>query len=102
MTAPQLAQEVAAIEERKAATQQQQQQVRNLRNSAADPWTQEDNRLQQSYIADHSTTSGGGYSSPYRPPSNTAPVRRPHTGAPDMGYLVGPVGGVTMMFGGGF
>ena len=104
MTAPQLAQEVAAIEERKAATQQQQQQVRNLRNTAADPWTQGDNRLQQAYIADHNTTSGGGggYSSPYRPPSNQRPFEGLHTGAPDMGYMVGPFGGVSMMFGGGF
>jgi hypothetical protein len=102
MTAPQLAQEVAAIEERRAATEQQQQQVRNMRNSATDPWTQGDKRLQQAYIADHSVSAGGGYSSPYRPPSNKRPFEGVHTGAPDMGYMVGPFGGVSMMFGSGF
>ncbi|MGD9721084.1 MAG: hypothetical protein AB7O59_03400 [Pirellulales bacterium] len=98
MTAPQLEQQIAAIEGRRAAAQQQQAQVQQLRDSAPNPWAQNTKLAEEAYIRDHSVQTGG-YSSPYRSPSFERPFENVKTG-PDMGMYVSPYGGVGLILGG--
>ncbi len=102
MTAAQLEQEIAAIDQRRAAAQQQAKQVQQLRDSATNPWNQTAKLAEQSYVRDHSPQSGG-YSSPYRAPNNNG--KRPfedYRETPGMGFYVNPYGGVGLFFGHGF
>jgi hypothetical protein len=102
MTAPQLQQEIAAIEGRRLAEERQSKQVQQLRNTSSNPWNQTSKLAEQSYVRDHSP-GAGGYSSPYRAPSNSGkrPFEDVRTGT-NMGFYVNPYGGVGLTFGGGF
>ena len=101
MSADQLRQQIAAIENRRAATEQQQAAVRQLQDSNPNPWTQTSKLSQQAYLRDHAVRSGG-YSSPYRAPATgKRPFQDVRTG-PDIGFYVGAYGGFGMIFNNGF
>jgi hypothetical protein len=100
MTAAQLQQQIAMIEERRAAQSQQQRQVQQLRESAPNPWTQNTKMAEQAYYREH-TMQRSAYSSPYRAPSTERPFENVHTG-PNMDFYVTPYGGVGLMFNNGF
>jgi LPS O-antigen subunit length determinant protein (WzzB/FepE family) len=101
MTAAQLRDEIARIEERRTALERQQAAVQQLHSSSPNPWTQSTKMAQQAYIRDHQAT--GGYSSPYRSPAtNQRPFENVNTMGPNVGYYVGAYGGFGMIFNNGF
>ncbi len=99
MTAGQLQQTIARIEGRVAANQQQATEVEQLRNTAANPWTQSTKMAEQAYMADHSGNVGG-YVSPYSPGGGTG--KRPFEGirtGPQMSIYSGGYGGAGIIMG---
>jgi hypothetical protein len=100
MTADQLRDEIARIQERRGALERQEAAVSQLRATDANPWTQSTKMAQQAYIRDHQAT--GGYSSPYRSPVGKRPFEDVKTTGSNVSYYVGAYGGFGMIFNGGF
>ena len=98
MTAPQLRQLIAQIDEKRAAMSQQQAQVQQLRSGATNPWSQPYNAAQQAYVRDHAAGQSAGYSSPYRAPSNELPFANVKTG-PNLEFYSGSFGQFGVAFG---
>jgi hypothetical protein len=90
MNAMQLQQAIAQLEQKRENVIQQQANVRQLRDSAPNPWTQNEAAAEQAYIRDH-TMQRSAYSSPYRSGTGERPFDNVKTG-PSMSISSGPWG----------
>ena len=97
MNAMELQQAIAQLEQKRENTIQQQANVRELRDSAPNPWTQNEAAAEAAYVRDH-TMQRSAYNSPYRSGTGERPFDNVKTG-PSMGISVGPWGGVWVNMG---
>jgi hypothetical protein len=97
MTAPQLSQQIARIQQKRASLAQEQASYHQLREERVDATLSANSAAQQAYLRDRNQGSANYYSPYVNQQPKALPFANVRTG-PDIGYSVGTFGGFRMYY----
>jgi hypothetical protein len=97
MTAPQLSQQIARIQQKRASLAQEQASYHQLREEQVDATISANSAAQQAYVRDRNLGSANYYSPYVNQAPKAPPFANVRTG-PDIGFSVGTFGGFRMYY----
>jgi hypothetical protein len=97
MTAAQLSQQIARIQQKRASLAQEQAAYHQLREEQVDAALSANKAAQQAYVRDQNRASANYYSPYVNQPPKEPPFANVRTG-PDIGFSVGGFGGFRMYY----